>query len=337
MFIYQDAEKFINDTFYEKSFDRCSSLKIADIVGEVLKNENSNREDYFQHRPGVVHASSLTKCLRGVVFEMLGEKPDNEIDARKLGVFKAGHLFEDFIIEALGDRVKHRQREYVYQYKNLTLVGRSDYTIDDNGIMRVGENKSVHAQSFHHRHREGTLIAWHNQIQLQIYLWLERELFNNEWEGVFSYVSKDDVTIVSAPIRYNPEIIEQIVKPTLDLLAEAYEKRDPNLVPVPEMVIWNKSNERFERNWLCTYCDHHEKCVSKDWSGEAMALITAKNKEASDKTKSFSIKSKEKPMISVATLSPGDIKPGEVVSIIPTPPHTIMQPFEAIDKTGVDV
>lgn len=300
MALYQEAEKLVNETFYEKSFDNRSKLQIDLIVEDFLKKENEGREDYFQHRDGIVHASHITKCLRGVAYEMLGAEPDSAHDARKLGVFKAGHLFEDFVIETLGDRVVHKQREYTYKYKNITLVGRSDYTINDNGIMRVGENKSVHSQSFHHRRREGTLVAWHNQVQLQIYLWLERELYGNEWEGIFSYVSKDDVTIMSSPVKYNPEIIEKIVIPALDILSEAYEKKDPKIAPVPEMVIWSKSNGRFERNWLCTYCDHHEKCVSKDWQNEAMTLITAKNKESAEKASKFTVPSKPKPTITIA-------------------------------------
>ena len=175
--LYQDAEKYIKDIYWNETHDSHSKLNIPKLIEERLVKENSEKDPaYYSHRDGVVHTTSLSKCLRGVIYEMLGAKKDNEIETRKLGIFKAGNLFEDFVIDALGDKVVHTQREYEYHYKNIVLVGRSDYTIDDEGVLRIGENKSVHSDSFWMREREGTLIAWQNQVQLMTYLWLERIL-----------------------------------------------------------------------------------------------------------------------------------------------------------------
>jgi hypothetical protein len=281
--LYNDAEQFINDVYWEHTHDKRSKLDIAKIVSERLEKENKEHDpDYYNHREGVVHCSSLTKCLRGLVLEMLGAKKDKELDTRKLGVFKAGNLFEDFIIDSLGDRVIHKQREYVYKYKNLTLVGRSDYTINDDGIMRVGENKSVHSDSFWYREAEGTLVAWNNQVQLQIYMWLERELFGNQWEGVFSYVSKDDVTVIGAPVKFNPLIINEVVIPILDLINEAYTNKDPNLVPLPAMSVYNRARHQYQTNWIATYCDFHDQCAGKGWIIEAKDEVARRNRELRD-------------------------------------------------------
>ena len=299
-YFYQEAEKFINDSFYTKTFDSRSKLDIEKIVSEKLVADEKKKDpDYFNHRAGVVHVSSLSKCLRGVVHEMLNTKRDEEESARQLGVFKAGNLFEDFIIEALGDRVVHKQREYVFEYKGLTLVGRSDFTIMDNGVMRVGENKSVHSDSFWYRQKEGTLVAWNNQIQLQIYMWLERKLNGNEWDGVFSYVSKDDVTVIGAPVKFNQQIIDEIVIPALDILAEAYAKKDPMLAPIPSAVVYNNSKAQYQKNWLCTYCNFHNSCAGSGWVLEATAEVTRKNKEAKDKMGDMPHLNKIKPVITV--------------------------------------
>lgn len=282
--IYQDAEQFINETYWQDTHDATSQLNIEEIVSEKLIEDDAAKDpEYYSHREGVVHVSSLSKCLRGVVHEMLKAEKDGEIEPRKLGVFKAGNLFEDFIIEALGNRVVHKQREYQYHYKNLLLVGRSDYTVDDNGVMRVGENKSVHSDSFWYRQKEGNIVAWNNLIQLQVYMWLERVLNGNTWEGIFSYVSKDDVTVVGAPVKFNQKIIDEVVIPALDIISEAYEKKDPNLAPIPEAVIYSVPRHQYQKNWLCTYCDYHSKCAGSNWMTEAAALVSKKNTEMKEK------------------------------------------------------
>ena len=324
--LYQAAEKYINDEFWKNTHDAHSKLNIPKLIEERLIKDNSEKDpDYYNHREGVVHTTSLAKCLRGVVHSMLGAKKDGEIDPRKLGVFKAGNLFEDFVIEALGARVVHKQREYEYHHKSVIIVGRSDYTIDDEGVLRVGENKSVHSDSFWMREREGTLVAWHNQMQLETYLWLERiltpykdakgnviltnvpregltpapeEKLDNP-QGIFSYISKDDCTVIGAPVQYNPNFVNEIILPAIELVNEAYEKKDPNLVPCPDMVIYSEAKNQYQRNWLASYCEYHSQCAGAGWVLEAANTVTAKNKELKSSMAGFVTPKKVKPKIEV--------------------------------------
>lgn len=278
---YQEAEKFVNAEFWPRSFDKRSTLDISKLVGEKLKADDAAKDpEYYNHREGVVHVTSLTRCLRGVVLEMLGAKPDKEVDTRKLGVFKAGNLFEDFVLDAMGDRVIERQREYVYQYKGLTVVGRSDGLMNDESVHRVIEDKSVHSDSFWYREKEGTLVAWHNQVQLQTYMWLERQLFGNEYDGMFTYVSKDDVTVKGCAVKFNQAIIDQIVIPTLDTIAAAYAAKDPMLAVLPPPVVYNEAKHQYQKNWIATYCEYHNQCAGPGWLLEAGDEVTRRNKEA---------------------------------------------------------
>lgn len=310
-YLYQEAEKYIKDIFWNETHDQHSKLNIPKIIEERLIKDNKEKDpDYFEHREGVVHTTSLSKCLRGVIYEMLGATKDNAIDTRKLGIFKAGNLFEDFVIEALGDKVIYSQREYEFKYKNIILVGRSDYTINDDDTIRIGENKSVHSDSFWMREREGTLVAWQNQVQLQTYLWLERILDGykcekcgkilltnvestpqhcgetmlglpklNNPQGIFSYISKDDCTVIGAPILYNPRFVEEIIKPALNIINEGYEKKDPNIAPLPSLAIFSEAKHQYQKNWLCTYCEYHSSCAGAGWILEATNLVTQRNKE----------------------------------------------------------
>lgn len=277
---YQEAEKFIRDGFFRDSLDRSSNLDITGIMNAKLIHDNKNKDvDYYSHREGVVHATSVTKCLRGVIHEMLGSTKTTEMEPRKLGIFQAGNLFEDYVINALGDRVIERQREYNYKYKNITIVGRNDGILDDDGTKRIIECKSVHSDSFFYRQKEGTLIAWQNQVQLQIYMWLERELYGNNWDAEIIYISKDDCTVSSCALRYNPDIIEKIVKPALDIINEGYTTKNPNVAPLPPMSVFNETKNQYQKNWLATYCEYHEHCAGAGWLIEATNQVTVRNKE----------------------------------------------------------
>ena len=206
MKLYQDAEKYIKDIFWAETHNKNNDLNIQQIIADKLIEDNKNKDpEYYAHRDGVVHVTSLSKCLRGVVHEMLGAQKDTAPDARKLGVFKAGNLFEDFIVDALGDKMLDRQTEYVYKYKNIILTGRDDGTILHNGVRRILENKSVHSTSFWHREKEGTLVTTQNQQQLQTYLWLRRILPN-----VFARLHYNDDRTVEEIIYTNLSIEELI-------------------------------------------------------------------------------------------------------------------------------
>lgn len=270
MKIYQEAEKFINDMFWTDTHDKDSNLNISELVeAKLLQDDKEKDPEYYNPRLGVVHASQLYGCLRGTVHKALCHKPTQTVDARKLGVFKAGNLFEDYIVEALGERVIGSQTEYEYKYKNITLVGRSDYRIKDNDVIRIGENKSVHSDAFWYRQQEGTLVQWHNQIQLQIYMWLERILdrymcddcahfkmsnqpvncpecgkpMRNDGkkpdkiypQGIFSYISKDDCTVASAAVKFNQAVIDEIVIPSMDIVSDAVGKRIPLIMKGREL------------------------------------------------------------------------------------------------------
>lgn len=320
MYIYQEAEKFIKDIFWSESHDKGNKLNIVETVHAKLVKDNEEKDpDYYNHRQGVVHVTSLSKCLRGVVHEMLGAEKDTPMDARKLGVFKAGNLFEDFIVDALGDKMLDRQTEYVYSYKGVILTGRDDGTILHEGERRMLENKSVHSDSFWYREKEGTLIATHNQAQIQTYLWLRRILpnvfqitkdgssmeilysnmsieevknykvgyavqqiekpDNSNLGGIFCYISKDDCTIAQAPVKFNQRIIDEVVLPSLELVADGYEKKDPNIVPVPSLTRFEESKNQHQVNWVCKYCEYHSKCVGAGWLIEAQSEVKRKNSE----------------------------------------------------------
>ena len=200
---YNEAEKFINDIFWNETHDKNSRLNIPEVIDARLLKDNQDKDpEYYNHRQGVIHVSSLGKCLRGVVHEMLGTEKDAPMDARKLGVFKAGNLFEDYIVEALGEFMLDRQTEYVYDLGNgVVITGRDDGTIEYEGQRRMLECKSVHSDSFWHRQKEGTLVAYQNQMQIQTYLWLRRIMPNVFVTYEHTEAQFDEMGEVPPPIK----------------------------------------------------------------------------------------------------------------------------------------
>lgn len=322
MQLYQDAEKFIKDIYWSETHNKENKLNLPEVIAAKLVKDNKEKDpDYYDHREGVVHVTSLSKCLRGVVHEMLGASKDAPPDARKLGVFKAGNLFEDFIVDALDGLMLDRQTEYIYKYKGVYVTGRDDGTIEYEGQRTMLEAKSVHSDSFWYREQEGTLVAAHNQAQIQTYLWFRRILpnmfrvtmedgddeqivytnlsleeltaykqnpydvspedkpDNSNLPGIFSYISKDDCTIIAAPVKFNQRIIDECVLPALEMVIEGYTHKKPELVDVPPLVTYSDTKHSYQKNWLCTYCEYHTKCAGAGWVLEASNLVTQKNKE----------------------------------------------------------
>ena len=138
-------------------------------------------------------------------------------------------------------------------------------------------------------------------MQLQVYMWLRRVLFNDPVDGIFCYISKDDCMIAQASIKFNQRIIDECIIPVLDIINEAYEKRDPNLAPAPELAVYAEAKNQYQKNWLCTYCDYHSKCAGAGWMLEATNMVTLRNKELQSSMGNFATHAikKEKPKIEV--------------------------------------
>jgi hypothetical protein len=124
---------------------------------------------------------------------------------------------------------------------------------------------------------------------------------NSNLNGVFCYISKDDCTIIQAPIKFNQNIIDETIVPVLDLINDAYEKKDPTLIPIPDPVTYSDSRGQFQKNWIATYCDYHKQCAGVGWLLEANNLVTRKNNENREKVSFAHTVKKVKPQIEVVS------------------------------------
>lgn len=350
MAIYQDAERLVNEQFYSGTYDGSTKLRLGDMVNAKLEADNAAKDpEYYGHRDGVIHVSSLYSCIRAQIHAAIGSEKTAVIEPRKLGIFKAGNLFEDFVVDALGALILNRQTEYLYKRNGIVVTGRDDGLLLHEGQHKLLEAKSVHSDSFWYRQREGILVQWHNQIQLTTYLWLRRELpfvyvFKNdttgeegevysnmtveeisehkkgntfvrqiekpayamELGGIFSYISKDDCTVESAPIKLNQKLIDEIVIPVLDTVAAGYARVKPladvrktpatpeeaaaleekidalvkECAPAPAFAVYAEQKKQWQVNWLCKYNDYADRCYGKGWLLAAQDEVKRRNAEA---------------------------------------------------------
>ena len=107
--------------------------------------------------------------------------------------------------------------------------------------------------------------------------------------------------MIQAPVKFNQRIIDEVVIPALDMLDAAYTTKDPSMIPVPDLAIYSDARAQWQKNWLCTYCEFHKRCVGAGWELEASNLVTTKNKEHKAALSGFAhTLKKEKPTITVA-------------------------------------
>ena len=74
-------------------------------------------------------------------------------------------------------------------------------------------------------------------------------------------------------------MVDEIIVPALDIINEGYMSKNPEVAPLPPMVIFSEAKHQYQKNWLCTYCEYHSSCDGAGWILEATNLVTNRNKE----------------------------------------------------------
>lgn len=203
------------------------------IEDELMKHLKEGRKEW---KVTSWQASRIGMCPCGIYLERMGVEPDEDFDDRTLRVFKAGNLFEDFIISLLpGAELQKR-----IEWKEQDVTGYADAIF--NGL--VYEIKSKHSRAFWHMDKQGDANQQH-KMQLWIYL----KVLNMP-EGRILYCSKDDLAIREYPIFLEDKELEEKVMHELNILNEAWKTKTP---PQP---ITDK------KDWRYKYCRYHKKCLA---------------------------------------------------------------------------
>ena len=222
-------------------------ISIEDIINKAIREKNDKeRKD---QRQTSWHASGLGGCLRGQYFSRLGLEPDYSIDDRTLRVFDVGNKTEDWLVDLIKTQkeIVKSETQVRVEDKKLDISGRADLVLTFRDEKVVYEIKSKHSRAFWHMKKDGPQLS--HQYQLWTYLYLL-----NIDRGKLVYVSKDDLAIMEFEVRKDNEKLKNEVMTILNLLNEAWKKKDPLILPLPD-----------KDSWQARYCRYHKRCIKAEY------------------------------------------------------------------------
>jgi len=215
---------------------------IQELIDNELKEKNEARnKDYKQTS---WHASSIGNCLRGQYIQRLGAVKEEPTDSRGLRVFSVGNQMEEWVCDLIkkqsGVSVETQVR---VEDKKLEISGYADAVLT-NDTKTVYELKTKHSRAFWYMAKEGKAMRQH-----EYQLWLYLKILNIP-EGIIAYISKDDLSIAEYIVELKDKVLEKEVLARIDLLNEAWKKKDINLLPLEE-----------DGSWQNKFCHYHKYCV----------------------------------------------------------------------------
>jgi hypothetical protein len=205
-----------------------------------------------RERSGKWNPSSFGMCYRQQFWNRKNEPKSEPIDERTLRIFKAGQLFEDFVVGLLP-----KDNGYQFQVKVETddILGYADIVSENE----VADCKSVHSKSFWWMTKSQDIKKdkYHNWLQVMYYA---TEL--NKQFGRLVFVSKDDLCIQEyvQPVDdyWKREINAEIA--TLRFLW------DSDILPKAEPRCTPKVDKRTGEitYWQCSYCSFLTLCLKTE-------------------------------------------------------------------------
>lgn len=235
------------------------------MVSDTIKQTiiQINKEESAKHTPGKFYPSSVGKCLRQIVYQMLGyEAPP--IDAKGLLIMNNGTYFHDRIEHILKQSDIFIASELPIKSQELNISGRLDILArnvyphkssdniieirDDNGVIYTGpkedvliiELKSINSKGFAYVEKNGPKLEHKQQVHLYMYL-------TGIVNSVVLYENKDTQDLCEYHVPYNKQMAEEVV----DKITKAnyYYKR--KILPEREYTI---------NSFDCKFCPYKEQC-----------------------------------------------------------------------------
>ena len=221
---------------------------LQSILDEALVEANK-----ASTRPAIVSPSCLGNCLRKLMMMERGytRRPFEPITLR---TFKAGYLFEDFVLDTLEKKGKLVMRQEQVEY--LGIKGTLDSVVKLNGENVLFDVKSAKMSSFKYKEKEGPGEDY--EMQLSFYhLALSKKLKISNIARLF-FIEKENLLVFECPVvckdHYQKieDKITAVEKARLD--KELPPERDTSKKAYP----CYSPNQNFK---TCTcYCDFSDHC-----------------------------------------------------------------------------
>ena len=214
-------------------------FSVIDELDRALREQRESNK-----REGL-HVTHLVKCMRAVVYELLGKKP--EISNRSLRVFANGtstHLRLQYYADKAGILV---QKEVPIFDETLGLRGSADAILKKDDVYYVLEIKGVNTLEYKRitEPREQDL----DQINMYMhYLKIKK--------GKILYENKN----TQEQKEYDVEYDEKRVKKLLDKARKIIDMVNKKMIPARE----------YDPNvdWQCSYCPYSKYCLKDEIGGD---------------------------------------------------------------------
>jgi len=210
---------------------------------DKLIDSHLNRE-FRPKEIGRYYPSEIGNCLRKVWFTY---KKPKEIDKEKMKVFQVGLMLHDFISEVLRSEktpdVRLIQSEVPFRlnFPEFSVSGR----VDDILIVERDKKKilvEVKSTKMLSMVKEPSLP---HVMQIQLYMHALKIP-----DGMILYVEKPSLKTIQYEIKYDPELVKQILERFKNLHSSLKSEK----IPDPE------AKQKKEMGWMCRYCEYVEEC-----------------------------------------------------------------------------
>jgi len=205
---------------------------IQNIINEAVKKERKEKEQMSWY------ASSLGSCLTGAYLIRKGIVK-KEFDDKKLRIFAAGRMFEDWLIDLLIKKNEKFDTQARVEWPEMNLTGYADLVI--NGL--VYEIKTINSWGFKYLRDSGAK----DQHKMQLWTYL-RGL--GKKEGRIIYLEKDTLSVMEFPLMIDDPIQKQVVD-ELTILNKAWEQQ----LPPPPI--------KDKKDWRYRFCSVHDTCLNQ--------------------------------------------------------------------------
>lgn len=210
---------------------------------DKLIDSHLHRE-FRQKEIGRYYPSEIGNCLRKVWFTY---KKPKEPDKEKLKVFQVGLMLHDFISDVLRSEknpdVRLIQSEVPFRlnFPEFSVSGRVDdvLVVEKEKKKLLVEVKSTKLLSMV---KEASLP---HVMQIQLYMHALKIP-----DGVILYVEKPSLKTIQYEIKYDPELVKQIIERFQNL----HSSLKNGEIPDPE------AKQKKGMEWMCRYCEYAEEC-----------------------------------------------------------------------------
>ncbi len=237
---------------------------------QSLLNEAIIKADKQSTREAIASPSCLGNCIRKLIL-MERKYTRTPFKIETLRTFKAGYLFEDFVLNTLEAEKKLVARQLKVEYRGIK--GTLDSVVSLNGENVLFDVKSAKMSSFKYKEKEGAGEDYEYQLSFY-HLALSKQMKLAKVARLF-FVEKENLLIFECGIKCEDfyqkveDKITLIEKSRLD--KELPPERDTSTKAYPCYSV----NQKFK---TCTkYCDYVEHCPKiqaemKEWEKKGLTI-----------------------------------------------------------------